>query len=59
MENSNQEKKYQDSIMRFDNLYISKDSRFLIIKIGSNSVLVKTETILKMLEAKKENKMGA
>jgi hypothetical protein len=59
MENSKKESKYQDSIMRFDSLFVSKDGRFLIIKIGSNTVLIKTDTILKKIEEKEQEKKGA
>ena len=61
MSNSNEEKKqYQDSVMRYDSLFVSKSLEYVIIKIGSNSVLIKTQKILDLLEAKKqEKKKGA
>ena len=59
MKDSSKNNKYQNTIIRFDNLYISKDSRFLIIKIGTNTILIKNETILRMLDEKREQKEGA
>ena len=57
--NSNEKKQYQDSVMKYDNLYVSKSLEYVIIKIGSNSVLIKTQKILDLLETKKKEKKSA
>tara|TARA_Y100000768_G_scaffold388841_1_gene387790 strand:- start:3623 stop:3868 length:246 start_codon:yes stop_codon:yes gene_type:complete len=60
MDNSNQEKKYQDSsVMRYDSLFISKSLEYVIVKVGSNSLLIQTQKILDLLEAKKKEPKSA
>ena len=55
------DKNYQNSsVINLDSLFVSKSGEFLILKLGRNSILLKTKTILSLIHNKEEeSKEGA